>query len=240
LTKDNSKYGGARLLAGGLFLCASVFVSPAARADDSLWGKTLNTLGLGGNGGPGQDSAKPVQAAAPAPAAAPQPAKPQQSAPLQASVAVTAEPAQQGQNLWSNWFSLGHGGDKNAASAQLPAAPQKAINPVATPASPPPPPPPTASAPSMWDNMLGSVGLGTTSSLDSINYNERSKLAVPKERGLPQPNVAPDPAATRAANGDALIKPPGDYLEKVRGSDGNVSGLRDSDMPKDKKVFGIF
>ena len=47
-------------------------------------------------------------------------------------------------------------------------------------------------------------------------------------------------SATRGANGDALIKPPGDYLEKVRGADGNVSGLRPSDQPSDKKFFGLF
>ena len=36
------------LLAAGLMVCASVLVAPAARADDSLWGKAMNSIGLGG------------------------------------------------------------------------------------------------------------------------------------------------------------------------------------------------
>jgi hypothetical protein len=37
-----------------------------------------------------------------------------------------------------------------------------------------------------------------------------------------------------------LTKPPGEYLQKVPGQDGQVSGLRDGDTSKEKKFFGLF
>lgn len=260
LTKDLRKNRTAPLVAGGLLVCASVFVPPAAHADDSLWGKAMNAVGLGGNGAPGQDGASAPQPAPASPQAAPAPAapKPAQSAqkppagqPAQpkpvaasdtaATVGVQAVAPAENQNLLSNWFGLGRGGEsagQGAAAPQASGGPQqKAINPVSAPASPPPAP---AHSASMWDNMLGSVGLGGSNPTENVNYNERPKLTVPKERGLPQPNPGADPAATRSANSDALVKPPGDYLEKVKGADGNVSGLRDSDLSKDKKLFGLF
>lgn len=255
LTKYLANVKTAPVLAAGALLCASVFVSPAAWADDSLWGKTMNVIGLGGNGQSSQDSANPPQAAQPSLQAAPKPPqaapKPVAAAPQPTAqapqptqeVAVTQVP---GQNLLSDWFGLGRSGNSTAVqgASSLPSSAgpqQKAINPVSASVSPPPPPPPAPrAAPSMWDNLIGSVGVGNGAGMDSINYNDRPKLAVPKERNLPQPAPGAEPAATRGANSDALVKPPSDYLEKVRGSDGNVSGLRDSDMAKDKKIFGIF
>jgi hypothetical protein len=124
-----------------------------------------------------------------------------------------------------------------AAPVQSAAMQQKAINPVSAPANSPPAP---AAAPSMWDNMVGSIGFGPNSSTDKINYGDRPKLAVPKERNLPQPNAADEANGGRSGNSEALVKPPGDYLEKVKGADGNVSGLQDIDVPKDKKLFGLF
>jgi hypothetical protein len=92
----------------------------------------------------------------------------------------------------------------------------------------------------MWDNMLGSIGLNPTNPADGIYYSERPKLAVPKDRNLPSPNPAAESTGNRPANSEALVKPPGDYLVKVQGTDGKVSGLRDIDVPKDKKLFGLF
>jgi hypothetical protein len=239
------------LIAAGMMVCASVLVAPAARADDSLWSKAIGSIGLGGAASSAKDSA-PAAPTAPAPqqnVQAPQPkqdvtsSNPVRSAP-QESVSQAAPG--QGPNLLTNWFGWGRGGETSAqgvstqqASAAAPT--QKAISPIQTVAPPPPPPPARAAEPSMWDKMLGSVGVAGGGSPDTINYNERPKLAVPKDRALPPaPQVAGEPPPTRAANGDYLVKPPESYLEKVRGPDGVVSGLRDSDMPKDKKFFGLF
>jgi hypothetical protein len=57
LTNESRKCGIVPLLAGSLLVCASILVSPAARADDSLWGKAMSTLGVGGNGQAAPDSA---------------------------------------------------------------------------------------------------------------------------------------------------------------------------------------
>jgi hypothetical protein len=248
---NHTKHAKAKpLIAAGMLLCASVLVAPAARADDSLWSKAIGSIGLGGNSQSAPDSA-PVQAApAPQPnVPAPQPKQnvtssaPVRPAP-QESVSQAA-PAQ-GSNLLTNWFGWGRSGESSSQGvstqqANAVAPTQKAISPTQTVAPPPPPPPPRAAEPSMWDKMLGSVGVAGGGSPDAINYNERPKLAVPKERALPPPpQVAGEPPPTRAANGDYLIKPPESYLEKVRGPDGDASGLRDSDQPKDKKFFGLF
>lgn len=267
LTKHLRKDGTVALMAGGLLVCASVFVSPAARADDSLWGKALNTIGLGGSGQP-DAAAQPPQAVQAPPAAqpsqavqAPKPAvqatHPKQSASANSAPAasapaanaassansVTAAAPGEGANLWRDWFGLGRENGSSspqaAAPAQSVAMQQKAINPVSAPANPAPSPAPPASS-NMWDNMLGSVGLGANNPTANVNYSDRPKLTVPKERNLPQPNAMAEPTSTRPASSEALVKPPGDYLEKVKGSDGNVSGLRDSDTAKDKKMFGIF
>lgn len=248
------------LLAVGLMACASVLVAQEARADDSLWGKAMNSIGLGGSDQAAPAATPPAAPAAPAvvapkPASAPkptaatpkanvQPQQPKQDASTvvhpaapQANVAPPAAPAEGG-NLLTNWFGWGRSGD--SASSSGPAPTQKALAPIDV-VAPPPPAPPRASEPSMWDKMLGSVGVGNGGvSMDSINYNERQKLAVPKDRVLPQPQPISETPATRAANSDYLIKPPADYMEKAKGADGTVSGLRDVDQPKDKKFFGLF
>lgn len=249
---NHTKHAKAKpLIAAGMLVCASVLVAPAARADDSLWSKAIGSIGLGG-GAPSVPDNAPAPAA-PAPqqnVQAPQPkqdvtsSNPVRTVP-QESVSQAA-PAQ-GPNLLTNWFGWGRSGDSAAqgaptqqASAVAPT--QKAISPTQAVAPPPPPPPPPRTAePSMWDKMLGSVVGAGNGSPDAINYNERPKLAVPKERALPPPpQVAAEPPPTRAANSDYLVKPPESYLEKVRGPDGVASGLRDSDLPKDKKFFGLF
>jgi hypothetical protein len=190
LTMELPRAKTASLFAAGLMVCASAFFAAPARADESLWGKAMSTIGLGAKEQP-------------------------------ESMANAANPA------------------PVDAASRAAGSPQKALTPVAPP--PPPPPPVRAAEPSMWDKMLGSVGVGGGNALDTINYNERSKLAVPKQRQLPPPPTAPgEPPPTRAANSDYLVKPPADYLEKARGADGAVSGLRDSDEPKDKKFFGLF
>jgi hypothetical protein len=253
LTNRMKHAKASSLIAAGMTVCAFVLVAPAARADDSLWGKAIGSIGLGGNSQPAQDSAPAQAAPAPQPnVPAPQPKQNAKStnvvppaAPAAQESVSQAAPAQ-GSNLLTNWFGWGRGaetapqgGSTQQANAAAPM--QKAISPTQAVVPPPPPPPPRAAEPSMWDKMLGSVGGAGSGSPDTINYNERPKLAVPKERALPPPPaVAGDPPPTRAANGDYLIKPPESYLEKVRGPDGVASGLRDSDIPKDKKFFGLF
>jgi hypothetical protein len=239
-------------LAAGMMVSASVLVAPAARADDSLWGKAISSIGLGGNSQSAPASAPPQAAPAPQPnVPAPQPKQnvtSSNAAPPAARESISqvapdqsSAPAQ-GPNLLTNWFGWGRGAEsasQGAATQQANAvAPtQRAISPTQA-VTPPPPPPPPRAEPSMWDRMLGSTGGGSP---DAINYNERPKLAVPKERALPPPpQVAGEPPPTRAANGDYLVKPPETYLEKVRGPDGVASGLRDSDLAKDKKFFGLF
>jgi hypothetical protein len=254
------------LLAGGFMFCASLFVAQAARADDSLWGKAMGAIGLGGNGQAVPDAANPPPAAQPAalappPAvAAPQskarasakgsshPAAAEAPSAAPAAPSVAAAPPAENQNLLTNWFGWGRhndesaGGDPVGAPTQAAAeAQRKAINPVSAPDAPAYAATPSSGGPSMWDKMFGSVGLQTKNVADTINYGERPKLTVPKERSLRGPAQAGgDPAPTRPANTDALVRPPGDYLEKVRGADGNVSGLRDNDIAKDKKLFGLF
>ncbi|WP_298427552.1 hypothetical protein [Rhodoblastus sp.] len=249
------------LLASGLLVCASLFVAQAARADDSLWGKAMGAIGLGGAGQTAPDAANPPPAAQPA-APAPQqaapaavqpkaksssrnPARPVAEAAPPAPVASAPPPAEN-QNLLTNWFGWGRRDDQSAAGDQVgaptqAAAQRKAINPVSATDAPAYAEAPSGAGPSMWDKMFGSIGLQTKNVADTINYSERPKLTVPKERSLPGPAQAgSDPAPTRPANTNALVRPPGDYLEKVRGPDGNVSGLRDGDIPKDKKLFGMF
>ncbi len=71
-------------------------------------------------------------------------------------------------------------------------------------------------------------------------YADRPKLNVPKALALPQPGPLAGAAGVRPSNPEDLIQPPGNYLEKVRGADGNVSGLQSGDISKDKKFFGLF
>ncbi len=106
--------------AGGMLACALLLVAPTARADDSLWGKAMNTIGLGGNGAsnqgaPAQQPAAPAQqpvAPAPQPAApAPQPAAlAPQPAPAAQAAPAAAAPGDN-QNLLPNFFGWGHHDD---------------------------------------------------------------------------------------------------------------------------------
>jgi hypothetical protein len=131
--------------------------------------------------------------------------------------------------LWDKMMNtVGLGGKPAANANPAPQAPQ------AVQASQP------AQAPGMFDKVMGTVGLGAGDAA-GIDYTERPKLAVPQQRALPSPNPAPERHVTRpAGNDEALTKPPGQYLQKVTGEDGQVSGLRDSDTPKEKKFLGLF
>jgi hypothetical protein len=88
--------------------------------------------------------------------------------------------------------------------------------------------------------MLGNVGLNTNNPADNIYYADRPKLNVPKAVSLPKPGPVAHQGGVRPSNPEVLVEPPSGYLDKVRGSDGNVSGLRSGDISKDKKFFGLF
>jgi hypothetical protein len=244
LREHARRWNPAPWTAGGLLACALLLVAPTARADDSLWGKAMNTIGLGGNGASNQGAAG-QQPAAPAPqpvAPAPQPAAraPQPIAPApQPAPAAQAAPAAaapgDNQNLLPNFFGWGHHNDSRPTN-QAAIQPQgKALTPVETPPAPAP-----ASEPGLWDRMLGNVGLNAGNPANDISYADRPKLNVPKARALPQPGPLAGPAGVRPSNPEDLVQPPGGYLEKVRGADGNVSGLKQGDISKDKKFFGLF
>lgn len=208
----------AAVLAAGL--AAGPIVGPA-RADDSLWGKALGAVGLSGdqNANATQSQQAPQKLPDVSVNAAPRPAP---------------APADNG-NFFGKWFG---GGSAPAPQTQPPVEPRRALEPSAAPqpvAAPAPAP-----EPSLWDKMLGTAGMSTQNPLNANDYSQRPKLTVPKERDLPTPAPAPDPGATRTVDSVDLTKPPGNYLDKVRGADGNVSGLRDSDTAKDKKFFGLF
>jgi hypothetical protein len=92
----------------------------------------------------------------------------------------------------------------------------------------------------MFDNVLGIIGLGGPKPTETIDYSERPKLAVPQQRVLPPPRESgPRPIARNPEN-EALTKPPAEYTEKVRGADGQISGLKDGDFANDKRFFGLF
>jgi hypothetical protein len=144
-------------------------------------------------------------------------------------------------NLWDKMVNtVGLGGNK-AAPQQ--AAPQPVQAPVqAAPAAPQPAQAaqPAAQSPGLFDNVLGKVGFGAKTDPTSIDYSERQKLAVPQTRDLPPPRPQPERQVTRSGGDEALTKPPGEYLQKVPGQDGQVSGLREGDVSKEKKFFGLF
>ncbi|MGO8737773.1 hypothetical protein [Rhodoblastus sp.] len=225
-------------VAGGLTVCALLLLPPTARADDSLWGKAMNTIGLGGASAPTQGAAAPQpaapqQPAAPAPQSAPAPAAQAAPAPAAQAAPAPAAPADN-QNILPSFFGWGrHDGAQPADQAAL--QPQgKAMTPVQTPAPAP------AAEPGLWDRMLGNAGLNTNDPASNIYYADRPKLNVPKARALPPPAPLAGPSGVRPSNPADLVQPPGGYLEKVRGADGNVSGLRPGDIGKDKKFFGLF
>ena len=132
-----------------------------------------------------------------------------------------------------------------AKGAPVQASPSHASPSQAAPvqASPAPAPAPVAVAapkPGMFDNVLGVIGIGGPKPSETIDYGERPKLAVPQQRVLPPPRESgPRPIARNPEN-EALTKPPAEYTEKVRGADGQISGLKDGDYANDKKFFGLF
>jgi hypothetical protein len=162
---------------------------------------------------------------------------------------LAASPLQaQEPNLWDKMVNtVGLGGNKAApqqAAPQPVQAPQASQTPLqASPTAPQPAQAaqPAAQSPGLFDNVLGKVGFGAKTDPTSIDYSERQKLAVPQTRDLPPPRPQPERTVTRSAGRDeALTKPPGEYLQKVPGQDGQVSGLRDGDTSKEKKFFGLF
>jgi hypothetical protein len=245
-----TKFATRESLAGALLLSwALLAASPVLAEEPSLWDKMANTVGLGGN--------KPApQPVAPQPAQAPQALQtapqalqtapqalqtaPQASqtapAPAQAPQAtLTAQPAAQSPSLWDKMANtVGLGGNKPAPQPAQ-ASPTAPVPQAAQAAQP------AAQSPGMFDNVLGKVGFGAKTDPTSIDYSERQKLAVPQTRDLPAPRPQPErQAAKSAGGGEALTKPPGEYLQKVTGQDGQVSGLRDGDTSKEKKFFGLF
>jgi hypothetical protein len=160
---------------------------------------------------------------------------------MAASPALAQEPS-----LWDKMANtVGLGGNKPAPQQ---AAPQAVQAPVQTPqasqtapqTSQTPQPAAAAPSPGLFDNVLGKVGFGAKTDPTSIDYSERQKLAVPQTRDLPPPRPQPERQVTRSGGDEALTKPPGEYLQKVPGQDGQVSGLREGDMSKEKKFFGLF
>jgi hypothetical protein len=127
-----------------------------------------------------------------------------------------------------------------AKAAPAQAAPAQAAPVQAAPASAPVPVAVAPQKPGMFDNILGVVGIGGPKPSEAIDYSERPKLAVPQQRVLPPPRESgPRPIARNPEN-EALTKPPAEYTEKVRGADGQISGLKDGDFANDKRFFGLF
>jgi hypothetical protein len=165
---------------------------------------------------------------------------------LAASPALAQEPS-----LWDKMANtVGLGGNKPAPQQAAPQAVQapvqasqtapQASKTAAPQASQTPQPTEAAPSPGLFDNVLGKVGFGAKTDPTSIDYSERQKLAVPQTRDLPPPRPQPERQVTRSGGDEALTKPPGEYLQKVPGQDGQVSGLREGDMSKEKKFFGLF
>jgi hypothetical protein len=92
----------------------------------------------------------------------------------------------------------------------------------------------------MLDKVTGMVGLGGNPEASTIDYSERPKLVVPQQRNLPPAQTSGPRAIAKPPAAEALTKPPSEYLQKVPGADGQVSGLKDGDVSKDKKFFGLF
>ena len=131
--------------------------------------------------------------------------------------------------MWDKMMNTVGLGGKPAqpAAAPQPSAPQSAQPAQAQPAQP-----------GVMDGVMSKIGFD--SSGPAIDYSERQKLAVPQQRVLPKPNPAPERQVARPVSDEALTKPSADYLAKVPGADGQATGLRDSDTPKEKKFFGLF
>jgi hypothetical protein len=140
-------------------------------------------------------------------------------------------------NLWDKMVNtVGLGGNKAAPQQAAPQPVQAPVQAAQQPAQAAQP----AQSPGLFDNVLGKVGFGAKTDPTSIDYSERQKLAVPQTRDLPPPRPQPERTVTRSGADEALTKPPGEYLQKVPGQDGQISGLRDGDTSKEKKFFGLF
>jgi hypothetical protein len=192
--------------------------APVRAEEAGMWDKVLGTVGLGG--------AKPADPAPAAPPAgnslqiAPVQATPAQATPAQATP-VPAAPAQA----------------RSIQSAPAQANPVQAAPAPALPA-------PVAAAPEkpgMFDGFMKAVGLGGPKPSETIDYSERPKLAVPQQKVLPPPRESGGPRQiARNPENEALTKPPAEYTEKVLGADGQVSGLKESDVAKEKKFLNFF
>ncbi len=153
-----------------------------------------------------------------------------------ASPALAQEPS-----LWDKMANtVGLGGNKPAPQQAAPQAVQPVQAPQASQTAPQPVQAQPAQSPGLFDNVLGKVGFGAKTDPTSIDYSERQKLAVPQTRDLPPPRPQPERQVTRSGGDEALTKPPGEYLQKVPGQDGQISGLREGDTTKEKKFFGLF
>jgi hypothetical protein len=150
---------------------------------------------------------------------------------LSCALLAAAPASAQEPSMWDKMMNtVGLGGNP----APSPAAPQPAAPQSAQPAAPAQP-----AQPGFMDGVMGKIGFD--SSGPAIDYSERRKLAVPQQRVLPKPNPAPErQVASPAQREETLVKPPSEYLTKVPGEDGQVSGLRDGDTSKEKKFFGLF
>jgi hypothetical protein len=168
---------------------------------------------------------------------------------LVSSALFAAAPAwAQEPSLWDKALgSVGLGGKQDAQQQAAPTqpvqAPQAARAPQAAQAPQAPQAvqtPQAAQEPGMWDRVTSSVGLGKKTEPSTIDYSERPKLAVPQQRDLPRPAPMPERQVNRAAEQEALTRPPADYAEKVKGADGKVEGLREGDVAKEKKFLNFF
>jgi hypothetical protein len=100
--------------------------------------------------------------------------------------------------------------------------------------------PPAPEDTGMLGRAINSIGLNGEPASSKIDYSERPKLVVPPQRDLPPPREGVQRQPGAHPDERALINPPPDYLQKMRGADGNVSGLQDGDIGKEKKWFGLF
>jgi hypothetical protein len=99
---------------------------------------------------------------------------------------------------------------------------------------------PGSEEPNALGRAMNSAGLTGEPGPSKIDYSERPKLVVPAQRDLPPPREGGERQPTLHPDQRALINPPPEYLQKMRGPDGQVSGVREGDIPKEKKFFGLF
>ncbi len=128
------------------------------------------------------------------------------------------------------------GASKRAAQA---ATPVEAV-PSAQPSGQAIKPPTAVEEPGMFGRAMNSIGLDSQPVSNKIDYSERPKIVVPAQRDLPPPREGAQRQPTAHPDERALVNPPPEYLEKMRGADGQVSGVKEGDIPKEKKFFGMF